>query len=111
MPGALGYFIFFLLQAMITKYEAISSRKMPLALQILTRDKTMVAMSDYGDEHRMLKKLAVGHLLNINTQVGLATCTRKLETVVCLLFVYIHLLLSTCALKEFPMHVCDRNIV
>ncbi len=39
----------------------------------------MVAMSDYGDEHRMLKKLAVGHLLNINTQVGLATSTRKLE--------------------------------
>lgn len=96
---------------MITKYEAISSRKMPLALQILTRDKTMVAMSDYGDEHRMLKKLAVGHLLNMNTQVGLATSTRKLETVVCLLFVYIHLLLSTCALKDFSMHVCDHNIV
>jgi ent-kaurene oxidase len=55
-------------EAMITKYEAISSRKMPLALQILTRDKTMVAMSDYGDEHRMLKKLAVVHLLNSNTQ-------------------------------------------
>jgi ent-kaurene oxidase len=55
---------------MITKYEAISSRKMPLAFQILTRDKTMVSMSDYGDEYHMLKKLAVGHLLNINTQVG-----------------------------------------
>ncbi|CAM6003474.1 unnamed protein product, partial [Sphagnum balticum] len=55
-------------EAMITKYEAISSRKMPLAVQILTRDKTMVATADYGDEYRMLKKLAVGHLLNINTQ-------------------------------------------
>ncbi len=88
----IGVLLFFLLQAMITKYEAISSRKMPLALQILTRDKTMVAMSDYGDEHRMLKKLAMGHLLNINTQVGLATSTRKLELLfACLLFVYIHL--------------------
>ncbi|CAK9220540.1 unnamed protein product [Sphagnum troendelagicum] len=28
----------------------------------------MVATADYGDEYRMLKKLAVGHLLNINTQ-------------------------------------------
>ncbi len=90
MLGALGYFFFFCLQAMITKYEAISSRKMPLALQILTRDKTMVAMSDYGDEHRMLKKLVVGHLLNIDTQVGLATSTRKLKLLfVCCLCIFI----------------------
>jgi hypothetical protein len=109
--GVVGYFLFFCLQAMITKYEAISSRKLPLALQILSRDKTMLALSDYGDEHRMLKKLAVGHLLNINTQVARATSTRKLETVVCLLFAYIHLLLSTCALKDFSMDVCDHNIV
>jgi ent-kaurene oxidase len=67
---------------MITKYEAISSRKMPLAMQILTRDKTMVATSDYGDEHRMLKKLAVGHLLNINTQVGSNCIYKEVRTVV-----------------------------
>jgi hypothetical protein len=28
-----------------------------------------------------------------------------------LMFVYIHRLLSTCALKDFPMHVRDHNIV
>ncbi len=85
---------------------------MPLAFQILTRDKTMVSMSDYGDEYHMLKKLAVGHLLNINTQVGSNWIYKEVRTVVCLLmFVYIHLLLSTCALKDFPMHVCDHNIV
>ncbi len=112
--GALGYFFLFWLQAMITKYEAISSRKMPLALQILTRDKTMVAMSDYGDEHRMLKKLAVVHLLNSNTQVGLATSTRKLELLfVCCLCIFIsclvivHWRILQCTYVIIIL--CDRN--
>ncbi len=55
---------------------------MTLAFQILTRDKTMVATSDYGDEYRMLKKLAVGHLLNINTQVGSNCIYKEVRTVV-----------------------------
>lgn len=50
-------------EAMVTKYSSISSRKMSKALDILTNSKCMVAMSDYGDEHRMLKKLVVNHLL------------------------------------------------
>jgi len=54
---------------MVTKYESISQRQMPLALRVLTRDKTMVAMSDYGDEHRMLKKMLMTNLLGPNTQV------------------------------------------
>jgi hypothetical protein len=55
---------------------------MTLAFQILTRDQKMVSMSDYGDEHRMLKKLAVGHLLNINTQVGSNCIYKEVRTVV-----------------------------
>lgn len=56
---------------MVTKYASISQRKMPMALRVLTRDKTMVAMSDYGEEHRMLKKLVMTNLLGLNTQVNL----------------------------------------
>jgi hypothetical protein len=67
---------------MITKYEAISSRNLPLAFEILTRGKVMVATADYGDEYRMLKKLAVGHLLNINTQVGSNCIYKEVRTVV-----------------------------
>lgn len=55
-------------EVMVTKYASISQRKMPMALRVLTRDKTMVAMSDYGDEHRMLKKLVMTNLLGLNTQ-------------------------------------------
>lgn len=54
---------------MVTKFASISSRKMPFALRTLTRDKTMVAMSDYGAEHRMLKKILTANLLGPNTQV------------------------------------------
>jgi hypothetical protein len=36
-------------QAMITKYETISSKKFPLTLQILTKDKTVVTFLDYDD--------------------------------------------------------------
>eukprot|EP00250_Pteridium_aquilinum_P015768 c22752_g1_i2 orf=280-1899(-) len=50
-------------EALIIKYSSISTRKMSMALSVLTSQKTMVAMSDYGDEHRMLKKLLVNHLL------------------------------------------------
>jgi ent-kaurene oxidase len=60
----------FFVQAMIMKYETISSKKLPLALQILTKDKTLVAFSNYDNEYRMLKKVLVGHLLNINIQVA-----------------------------------------
>jgi len=54
---------------MVTKYASISQRQMPLALRVLTREKTMVAMSDYGDEHRMLKKMVMTNLLGPNIQV------------------------------------------
>lgn len=55
-------------EAMVTKFSAISSRKLPNALRILTREKTMVAMSDYGDYHRMAKKMVVTNLLGAAAQ-------------------------------------------
>jgi hypothetical protein len=60
-----NYFV----HAMITKYEIISSKKLPLELQIIARDKTNIAFSYYDNQYCMLKKLLVGHLLNINTQI------------------------------------------
>nr|ABK21264.1 unknown [Picea sitchensis] len=56
-------------EAMVTKFSAISSRKLPNALRILTREKTMVAMSDYGDYHRMVKKMVLTNLLGAAAQV------------------------------------------
>lgn len=55
-------------EAMITKFSSISTRKMSKALSILSSQKTMVAMSDYGAEHRMLKKLVVNNLLGQTPQ-------------------------------------------
>lgn len=55
-------------QVMVTNFDSISTRRMTTAMWILT-EKKMVAMSDYGDEHRMLKKMVVGNLLGITTQV------------------------------------------
>lgn len=56
-------------EVLVTKFASISKRQMPMALRVLTRDKTMVAMSDYGEEHRMLKKLVMTNLLGPTTQV------------------------------------------
>jgi hypothetical protein len=56
--------------AMITKYEIISSRKLPLALQIITRDKTNTTFSYYNNQYCMLKKLVVDHFFNISTQIA-----------------------------------------
>ncbi|BBN06093.1 protein MpKOL1 [Marchantia polymorpha subsp. ruderalis] len=54
-------------EVMVTNFDSISTRRMTTAMWILT-EKKMVAMSDYGDEHRMLKKMVVGNLLGITTQ-------------------------------------------
>lgn len=55
---------------MVTKYSTISKRQMPTALDILTRQKTMVATGDYGDEYRLMKKIMVTHLLGPAPQVS-----------------------------------------
>jgi len=65
----LSVFRNYFVHAMITKYEIISSRKLPLELQIIARDKTNTAFSYYYNQYCMLKKLLVNHLLNISTQI------------------------------------------
>lgn len=43
-------------EAFVTKFDSISTRKLSKALKILTADKTMVAMSDYDDYHKTVKR-------------------------------------------------------
>ncbi|KAM6581697.1 hypothetical protein CsatA_005471 [Cannabis sativa] len=55
-------------EAMVTRYSSISTRKLSSALKMLTSDKTMVAMSDYNDFHKMVKKHILGNVLGANAQ-------------------------------------------
>jgi len=65
----LSVFSFSFVHAIITKFETISPRKLPLAMQIISRDKNLISPSNYSNQYHMLKKLLVDHLLNTNTQV------------------------------------------
>ncbi|XP_038898390.1 ent-kaurene oxidase [Benincasa hispida] len=55
-------------EAMVTRYASISSRKLSKALTILTADKCMVAMSDYNDFHKMVKRYILANMLGANAQ-------------------------------------------
>lgn len=55
-------------EAVITKYDAISTKVLPLGLKIMAHERNVLVMTNSGDEHRMLRKLVVGNLLNVNTQ-------------------------------------------
>ncbi|XP_057457934.1 ent-kaurene oxidase-like [Lotus japonicus] len=55
-------------EAMVTKYSSISSRKLSSALQILTSNKCMVAMSDYNEFHKMIKRHILANVLGANAQ-------------------------------------------
>ena len=57
-------------QALVTRYPSISSRKLSSALTVLTSNKCMVAMSDYNDFHKTVKKLILTNVLGANAQVG-----------------------------------------
>ena len=54
---------------MIAKFSSISTRKLSKALSVLTRDKTMVATSDYGDFHKMVKRYIMTSMLGTSGQV------------------------------------------
>jgi ent-kaurene oxidase len=54
---------------MVAKYSSISTRKLPKAISVLTRDETMVAMSDYNDFHKMVKRLVMAGMLGSAAQV------------------------------------------
>ncbi|KAI3759007.1 hypothetical protein L6452_06580 [Arctium lappa] len=43
-------------EALVTRFDSISTRKLPNTLRILSADKTMVALSDYDDHHKTLKR-------------------------------------------------------
>ncbi|XP_054799717.1 ent-kaurene oxidase-like isoform X2 [Prosopis cineraria] len=55
-------------EAMVTRYSSMSSRKLSNALMILTSNKCMVAMSDYTDFHKMIKRLILSNVLGANAQ-------------------------------------------
>ncbi|XP_071693614.1 ent-kaurene oxidase-like [Rutidosis leptorrhynchoides] len=55
-------------EAMVTRFSSISTRKLSKALEILTSNKTMVAMSDYDDYHRMVKRNILTAVLGPNAQ-------------------------------------------
>ncbi|KAG8075467.1 hypothetical protein GUJ93_ZPchr0006g42168 [Zizania palustris] len=55
-------------EAMIAKFPSISTRKLSKALSVLTRDKTMVATSDYDDFHKMVKRYVMSSMLGSSAQ-------------------------------------------
>nr|WHO15132.1 cytochrome P450 18 [Alpinia oxyphylla] len=55
-------------EAMVAKYSSISNRKLSKALTLLTSNKRMVAMSDYGEFHKMVKRYILTSLLGANAQ-------------------------------------------
>ncbi|XP_030460588.1 ent-kaurene oxidase, chloroplastic-like [Syzygium oleosum] len=61
-------------EAMVTRFSSISTRKLSNALQILTADKCMVAMSDYDEFHKMAKRYVLAGALGANAQKRLRSC-------------------------------------
>ncbi|XP_076893202.1 ent-kaurene oxidase-like [Bidens hawaiensis] len=55
-------------EAFVTRFQSISTRKLSNALKILTADKTMVAMSDYNDYHKTVKRHILTGVLGPNAQ-------------------------------------------
>lgn len=70
ISGYLDYEILCLLQAMVTRFSSISTRKLSNALKILTSDKCMVATSDYNEFHKTVKRHILTNFLGANAQVG-----------------------------------------
>ncbi|KAF5792407.1 putative ent-kaurene monooxygenase [Helianthus annuus] len=50
-------------EAFVTRFNSITSRKLSKALTILTADKAMVAMSDYDDYHKTVKRNILASIL------------------------------------------------
>ncbi|XP_057974636.1 ent-kaurene oxidase, chloroplastic [Malania oleifera] len=55
-------------EAMVTRFSSISTRKLSNAIKILSFDKCMVAISDYNDFHKMVKKFILTSVLGPNAQ-------------------------------------------
>ncbi|KAI0496490.1 hypothetical protein KFK09_022807 [Dendrobium nobile] len=55
-------------EALVTKFSSISTRKLSNALTTLTCNKALVAMSDYGEYHKTVKRYVLSGLLGANAQ-------------------------------------------
>ncbi|KAI7729871.1 hypothetical protein M8C21_023780, partial [Ambrosia artemisiifolia] len=55
-------------EAFVTRFQSISTRNLSKALKVLTADKTMVAMSDYNDYHKTVKRHILTGVLGPNAQ-------------------------------------------
>lgn len=55
-------------EALVSKFSSISTRKLSKALTTLTCNKSIVAMSDYGDYHKMVKRYVLSGILGTNAQ-------------------------------------------
>ncbi|XP_034589688.1 ent-kaurene oxidase 2 [Setaria viridis] len=55
-------------EAMVAKFSSISTRKLSNALSVLTCDKKIVATSDYGDFHKMVKRYVMVSMLGASSQ-------------------------------------------
>ncbi|GAB4825752.1 hypothetical protein Ancab_008627 [Ancistrocladus abbreviatus] len=55
-------------EAMVTRYSSISTRKLSYALKIITYNKFMVAVSDYNEFHKTIKRHILNSLLGPRAQ-------------------------------------------
>ncbi|KAL8244298.1 hypothetical protein R6Q59_010556 [Mikania micrantha] len=55
-------------EAFVTRFQSISTRNLSKALKVLTADKTIVAMSDYNDYHKTVKRHILTAVLGPNAQ-------------------------------------------
>ncbi|XP_008793238.1 ent-kaurene oxidase 2-like [Phoenix dactylifera] len=55
-------------EAMVIRFNSISTRKLSNALTLLTSNKSMVATSDYGEFHKMTKRYILASVLGTNAQ-------------------------------------------
>ncbi|CAM6094280.1 unnamed protein product [Calypogeia fissa] len=63
-------------EAGVTKFESVSKRNLLNNLKVWSKNKNIVALSDYGDEYRKLKKLLSSRVLGTSPQKLLA-CIRE----------------------------------
>ncbi|XP_004486599.1 ent-kaurene oxidase, chloroplastic-like [Cicer arietinum] len=55
-------------EALVTRLSSIKTKKMSAALEILTSNQCMVAMSDYSDFHKTIKRHLLANVLGANAQ-------------------------------------------
>ncbi|KAK4434466.1 Ent-kaurene oxidase, chloroplastic [Sesamum alatum] len=55
-------------EAMVTRFSSISTRKLSNAIKILTCDKNIVALTDYGEFHKTVKRNILTSTLGPNAQ-------------------------------------------